>query len=248
MSSNPTEDESAARTAAQFATTHWSVVLAAGDSASPASREALEQLCRRYWLPVYTFVRHRGHDHAEAEDLTQGFFEQLIQKQLAGRADPKRGRFRNFLLKVLTQFLSDARKQRCRIKRGGESRPLSLNESTAHQAVCSTLEPGPEIAYLRKWALATLNEVLDLLKGEWDTAGKSVMFETLNPYLQGECGLPHYAEVARTLGMTEGSVKTTVHRLRQRYRELLRGVVAQTVADPAEIDDEIRFLLRVLSR
>jgi RNA polymerase sigma factor (sigma-70 family) len=248
MSSNPTEDETAVRTAAQFATTHWSVVLAAGDSGSPASREALDQLCRRYWLPVYTFVRRRGHDHAEAEDLTQSFFEQLIQKQLAGRADPERGRFRNFLLKVLTQFLSDARKQRCRIKRGGDSRPLSLNESAADQVVGATLGRDPEIAYLRKWALATLDEVLALLKREWDTAGKSVTFETLNPYLQGECGLPHYGEVARTLGITEASVKTTVHRLRQRYRELLRGVVAQTVADPAEIDDEIRFLLRVLSR
>jgi RNA polymerase sigma factor (sigma-70 family) len=248
MSSNPTEDESAARTAAQFATTHWSTVLLAGDTASPESEQALEHLCQRYWLPVYTFVRHRGHDHAEAEDLTQSFFEQLIQKQLAGRADPKRGRFRNFLLKVLTQFLSDARKQRCRIKRGGEGRPLSLNESAAEQVVGTTLGRDPEIAYLRKWALATLDEVLALLKREWDAAGKSVTFETLNPYLQGECGLPHYAEVARTLGMTEGSVKTTVHRLRQRYRELLRGVVEQTVADPAEIDDEIRFLLRVLSR
>jgi len=238
--------KSAARTSAQFATTHWSTVLAAGESASPGASEALEKLCRTYWLPVFVFVRHQGYGREPAEDLTQGFFEQLIEKELASRADPERGRFRNFLLKVLTQFLADERRRERALKRGGDKVLLPLDRSTAEQRLSS--EPSPEIAFARKWALAVLDDVLGLLKQESEGSGKAAVFDALSPYLQGEQGLPHYAEVARPLGMTESAVKVGVHRMRLRYRELLRAVVAQTVADPAEIDDEIRFLFQVLSR
>jgi len=158
--------ESAARTSAQFTSTHWSTVLAAGERASPGASEALERLCRTYWLPVFVFVRRKGYEREPAEDLTQGFFEQLIEKELTSRADPERGRFRNFPLKVLTQFLADERRRERALKRG----------------------------------------------------------------------------------MTERAVKVGVHRMRLRYRELLRAGVAQTVADSAEINDEIRFLFQVLSR
>jgi RNA polymerase sigma-70 factor (ECF subfamily) len=239
---------SAARTSAQFATTHWSTVLAAGESASPGASEALEKLCRTYWLPVFVFVRHQGYAREPAEDLTQGFFEQLIEKELASRADPERGRFRNFLLKVLTQFLTDERRRDRALKRGGDTPLLPLDRSLAEERLASETEPSPEIAFARKWALTVLDKVLALLKQESEGAGKAAVFEALSPYLQGEHGLPHYAEVARQLGMTESAVKVGVHRMRLRYRELLRAVVAQTVADPSEIDDEIRFLFQVLSR
>jgi len=240
--------ESAARSGAQFATTHWSTVLAAGESASAEASEALEQLCRKYWLPVYGFVRHRGYAREQAEDLTQGFFEQLIEKELTSRADPERGRFRNFLLKVLTQFLADERRHERTLKRGGGKVLLPWDWSIAEQRLISETDPSPEVAFARKWALAVLDEVLALLKQELEGSGKAAVFEALSPYLQGERGLPGYAEVARQLGMTENAVKVGIHRMRLRYRELLRAVVAQTVADPSEIDDEIRFLFQVLSR
>jgi RNA polymerase sigma-70 factor (ECF subfamily) len=246
MVSKGTRNESASRSSAQFATTHWSVVLAAGDCASPDSREALEKLCRTYWFPVYAFVRHKGYKVEQAEDLTQGFFEQLIEKELASRADRERGRFRSFLLKILTQFLTDEHRREHALKRGGDQVPLPLDRSTAEQRLSS--EPSPEIAFARKWALTVLDEVLGLLKQEFEGTGKSAFFEALSPYLPAERGLPAYAEVAQQLGVTEGAVKVGVHRMRLRYRELLRAVVAQTVANPAEIDDEIRFLFQVLSR
>jgi RNA polymerase sigma factor (sigma-70 family) len=247
MATESHSPESATRASAQLATTHWSTVLAAGESASPGASEALEKLCRTYWLPVYVFVRHRGYEREPAEDLTQGFFERVIEKDLASRADRERGRFRNFLLKVLTQFLADERRPEHALKRGGDRPPLPLDRSLEEQCLASESEPTPEIAFARKWALTVLDEVLGLLKPESEGAGKAVVFEALTPYLQGEQGLAHYAEVARQLGMTESAVKVGVHRMRLRYRELLRAVVAQTVADPAEIDDEIRFLSRVLS-
>jgi len=245
MSASQAEDDSGRRMAAQFATTHWSVVLAAGDGASPDSREALEKLCRTYWFPVYAFVRHKGYQPEQAEDLTQGFFEQLIRKELTSRADPERGRFRSFLLRVLTQFLADELRRERALKRGGDTVLLPLDQSTAEHRLSP--EPSPEIAFARKWALTVLDEVLGLLKREFEESGKSALFQALSSYLPAERGLPAYAEVAQRLGITENAVKIGVHRMRQRYRELLRAVVAQTVADPAEIDDEIRFLFQVLS-
>jgi len=246
MATQSHSPESATRASGQFATTHWSTVLAAGESASPGASEALEKLCRTYWSPVCVFVRRQGYNREQAEDLTQGFFEQLIEKELASRADPERGRFRNFLLKVLTQFLADERRREHALKRGGDRVLLPLDRSTVEQRLSS--EPSPEIAFARKWALTVLDEVLGLLKQEFEASGKSAFFVALSSYLPAERGLPAYAEVARQLGITEGTVKVGVHRLRLRYRELLRAVVAQTVANPAEIDDEIRFLFQVLSQ
>lgn len=246
VETEPHSPTSAAHTAAQFTTTHWSTVLAAGDRASPGSQEALEKLCRTYWLPVYAFVRHQGYQAKQAEDLTQGFFEQLIRKELTSRADPERGRFRNFLLRFLTQFLADELRREHALKRGGGRVLLPLDRSAAEQ--CLSSEPSPEIAFARKWALTVLDEVLGLLKQEFEESGESALFEALSPYLPAERGLPAYAEVAPRLGLTEGAVKIGVHRMRLRYRELLRAAVAQTVAAPAEIDDEIRYLFQVLSQ
>ncbi len=187
--------ESTSRNSAQFATTHWSTVLTAGDSASTGSREALEKLCRTYWLPVYAFVRHKGYNVEEAEDLTQGFFEQLVEKELASRADPERGRFRNFLLKVLTQFLADEHRRERALKRGGDMVLLPLNRPTAEERLSS--EPSPELAFARKWAVTVLDEVLGLMKQEFEASGKSALFEALSPYLPAERGLPAYPEVAQ---------------------------------------------------
>jgi RNA polymerase sigma-70 factor (ECF subfamily) len=248
MATESHSPESATRASGQFATTHWSTVLAAGESASPGASEALEKLCRTYWSPVCVFVRRQGYNREQAEDLTQGFFEQLIEKELASRADPEHGRFRNFLLKVLTQFLADKHRRERALKRGGGKPLLPLSRSLAEEPLVSETEPSSEMAFARKWALAVLDEVLGLLKHESEGSGRAAVFQALSPYLQGEQGLPHYAEVARQLGMTESAVKVAVHRMRLRYRELLRAVVAQTVANPAEIDDEIRFLFQVLSQ
>lgn len=174
MSASQAEDGSRQRIAAQFATTHWSVVLAAGDGVSPDSREALEKLCRTYWFPVYAYVRHRGYDREQAEDLAQGFFEQLIEKELTSRADPERGRFRSFLLKILTEFLVDERRRARALKRGGDKLLLPLDWSLAEQRLSP--EPSPEMAFARKWALTVLDEVLGLLKREFEESGKSALF------------------------------------------------------------------------
>jgi len=231
-----------------FVTTHWSVVLAAGHASSPGAQEALERLCRTYWYPLYAFVRRQGHQAHEAEDLTQEFFARLLAKEYFGRADPALGRFRNFLLACLKNFLSEQRRQAGRLKRGGGQTIISWDSQTAEERYQS--EPAdpltPENVYDRRWALTLLEQALARLGEEQAAAGKQAVFAQLKEYLWGEGGGVGYAEVAGHLSMTEGALKVTVHRLRRRFRELLREEVAQTVATGQDIDEELRYLISVI--
>src|SRR5437667_1881708 len=231
-----------------FATTHWSLVLSAGRPASPASAAALSTLCQRYWYPLYVYVRRTIRDIDEARDLTQEFFARLLEKNTLAHADPERGRFRSFLLTALKHFLINEWEKGQAQKRGGGRTTLALDFEAKDSTF--SLEPShawtPERLYERQWALTLLDQVLAQLRQEYTAAGKGQLFETLKTCLAGENSTATYADVARPLGMTEGAVKVAAHRLRKRYRELLRQEVAQTVADENEVEDEMRSLFRSL--
>lgn len=231
-----------------FASTHWSVVLLAGATPSPAAREALEKLCRAYWYPLYVFVRRQGHGPNEAQDLTQGFFAHLLADESLGRADPDKGRFRSFLIGALKHFLINEWQREHRQKRGGGCVTFSLEDEEAEARFAA--EPAdewtPERAYDRRWAEALLEQVLEQLGREFADAGLTARFEALKVFLlagpEPEC----YAAVAARLGLSESAAKSAIHRLRQRYGELIRAEIAQTVADPAEMEAEMRHLFSVL--
>lgn len=237
-----------ARSTGTFATTHWSVVLAAGKSDSAQAAGALERLCRTYWYPLYAFVRREGYNAQDSEDLTQEFFARFLAKEYFGRAEPALGRFRSFLLACLKHFLSEHRRHAGRLKRGGGQSFLSWDSLTAEDRYHS--EPAdpvtPEKVFDRRWALTLLEQALTRLGEEQSAAGKGAMFARLKDYLWGESSGAGYAEMAARLGITEGVLKVRVHRLRQRYRELLREEVAQTVAAASSIDEELRYLIAVI--
>ena len=236
-------------TAAIFATTHWSVVLAAQVAHTPPAAEALEKLCHTYWNPLYAYVRREGSSAADAQDLTQEFFARLLQKNYLAQVAAQKGKFRSFLLAALRHFLSDQRDRARAVKRGGGADCLSLDAQTAEE--CYRLEPvdrmDAEKIYERRWAMTLLEQALTRLRDENVAAGKTELFERLRSFVAGEnevsCG-----EAAAQLDLTESAVKSALHRLRQRYRELVREEIAHTVADPAEIDIELRYLIAVLSQ
>jgi RNA polymerase sigma-70 factor (ECF subfamily) len=234
----------------QFATTRWSVVLAAGAPHGPAAREALADLCRGYWYPLYAFLRRRGHPSADAQDLTQGFFARLLEKDALRRAEPGRGRFRSFLLASLKNFVANEHDRNEALKRGGGREVLSLSFDFAAAENRYRLDPAdehtPEADFDRRWALALLERVRSELRREWTAAGKAAVFDRLERHLTGERADVSYREQAESLGMTEGAVKTAVHRLRRRFREVLRAEIAETVATEDEIDDEVRALFDAL--
>jgi RNA polymerase sigma factor (sigma-70 family) len=235
--------------ASRFVTTQWNVVLNAGRTTTTESRDALQELCRAYWYPLYAFVRRRGHDADEARDLTQEFFGQLLAKNYLQAADPAKGRFRTFLLTVMERFLVNEWARAHRQKRGGGCVFLSLNEAEAEARY--KLEPvdgtTPEILYERKWALAVLQQAMDNLRIECVASGRRELFEAVKSVLAGESGLAPYEAIATRLGMSEGAVKTTVHRWRRRYGDWVRSEVARTVATPGEVEEELRHLLRILT-
>ena len=247
MPTNPSADASAPRTATEFATTHWSVVLAAGDSDSPAAAESLETLCRAYWYPLYAYVRRRGHRPEEAQDLTQEFFAHLLARQAFEHLPREGGKFRSFLLKALNHFLINEW-EHCRAqKRDRQKVAFSLDALDAEARY--RLEPAdevtPEILYERQWADALLKQVMKRLGEEYASEGKRDLFVRLQPCLTGaELRIP-YATLAADLGLTEAAVKMAVYRLRKRYGELLRAEIAQTVARPEQINDEIQRLIAV---
>ena len=232
-----------------FTTTHWSVVLAAGHCGSPNAVEALEKLCRAYWPPLYTYARRLGRSAEEAQDLTQEFFARLLEKNYLEAADPEKGKFRSFLLTAFKRFLANEWDRANREKRGGGRQLISLDETDGENRYLA--EPAdtmtPEKAFERRWALRLLEEVLNRLEKEYAAAGKKKVFEELQILLTGEKTQSPYAEIAARLRMSEGTLKVTVHRLRQRYRDLLRLEVGNTVASPAEIDGEIRHLFAAIS-
>ena len=236
-------------TAAIFATTHWSVVLAAGQSTDAQASEALEQLCRTYWYPLNAFVRREGRSPEDAQDLTQGFFARLLEKNYLAQVERQKGKFRSFLLAALRHFLADQRDRARAVKRGGGADCLSLDAQTAEERY--RLEPvdrmDAEKIYERRWAMTLLEQALTRLRDENIAAGKLELFERLRDFVAGESDISS-AEAATQLGLTESTVKSALHRLRQRYRELVREEIAHTVADPAEIDTELRYLIAVLSQ
>lgn len=236
--------------AGEFVTTHWSVVLAAGDEESPSAAQALERLCQVYWKPLYAYVRRQGHGIHEAQDLTQEFFARLLEKQYLQLADPGRGRFRTFLLTSLKRFLINEWKHASRQKRGGGQKfSLLVEDSEAENSIAEPSEGlTPEQIYEQRWATSLLEEVIAKLRRDYAAAGMEKLFDELKVYIWGEKNALSYADIASQLGLSDGAVKVAAHRLRNRFRLLLRAEVANTVSDPSEVDDELRHLFEIVAR
>lgn len=236
--------------AGRFATTHWSVVLAAGEPDSTRHRQALEVLCKTYWFPLYVYLRGQGNDATQAEDYTQAFIAFLLEKRALSKADPKRGRFRSFLLASLKNFLANERARAQALKRGGGRKVLSLDIENAERryALKPTDELSPEKLFARSWALTVLGRTMDRLRAEAAAAQKDKLFDALRVYLTADKRSVPYNQMAAELNMTEGAVRVAAHRLRRRYRGLLRDEIAQTVTTEEQIDQEIRDLFTALAR
>ena len=239
-----TPSEGSASRVARFGTTHWSVVLSAGQGAE----EALVKLCRIYWPPLYAFIRRRGHAFHEAQDLTQAFFVHLLEHRALGTVAPAKGRFRSFLLVSLKHFLDNEWHKARALKRGGEHVFVSWDDldPEERESLESSRESAPDKSFNRRWALRLLGRVMNQLRSECVAARKGEVFEKLKVYLTGDGAGKSYPELAAELNLSEGAVKVTVHRLRRRYGELLREQIARTVESPDEIDDEIRQLFAAL--
>jgi RNA polymerase sigma factor (sigma-70 family) len=224
-------------------------VRAAGRRDSEQTTAASEQLCRMYWYPIYAYARRSGLTPADAEDLTQEFFARLLAGDFLARADPAKGRFRSFLLAGLKHLLSDERKKAGRLKRGGGRSVVPVDEVEAEDRYRLELTDPltPERAFERGWATMVLAQAAALLRAEYSAAGKDRLYEQLSEFrLDG--GEPRsYAEVAIKAGLSESAIKSAVHRLRRRHYQLVREEIARTVADPADVDEEIRYLLDVMS-
>jgi RNA polymerase sigma-70 factor (ECF subfamily) len=233
-----------------FVTTHWSVVLAAGRHDTVRSQAALAQLCRVYWYPIYHFVRRQGHSTHDAQDLTQEFFARLLEKNWLAHADQSRGRFRSFLLMVLQRFLAGEWHKANAQKRAGDRQCLPLPLDTAETRYSQ--EPAdhrtPEQAFEKQWALTLLETVLSQLRADYERDAKGRLFDVLKPSIMGSRETQPYAALAVQLTLSEDAVKMAVHRLRERYRERLKAEVAHTVASPADVENELRHLFRVLTQ
>jgi len=231
-----------------FATTRWTLVLKAGDGESQQHAEALNQLCGVYWYPLYAFARRQGSSPHDAQDLTQEFFARLVERNYLDQADPRRGRFRSFLLGAFKHFLSHRRDYERAAKRGGGRVHVSLDEAAAEGRY--RLEPktdlSPDRLYERAWAKTVLSRVKDGLRAQFERAGKRDRFEELQSCLPGDYEQRAYSEIAARLGMSEGALRVELHRLRAAYRALLRSEIAQTVTTVAEIDEELRHLIEVM--
>jgi len=232
-----------------FTTTHWSQVLNARDPASPQAAESLEKLCRTYWYPLYAYARRQGEGKESAEDLAQGFFARFLGKNYLAQVQREKGKFRSFLLASFKHFLADEWDKARAQKRGGGQTLVWLDDSTAENRY--RLEPEeamtPEKLFERRWALTVLEQAKARLKEEYFEKGKAKVYARLSAGASGDRGGPAYADVAAELGLSESAVKSAVFVMRQRYRELVREEVANTVDSPAEIDEEIRYLIGVVS-
>ena len=233
-----------------FPVTQWTVILAAGATPSPESAAALERLCQAYWYPLYAFVRRSGHGPPDAQDLTQEFFAQLLEHNWVARADRHKGRFRSFLLMAMKRFLANEWDKARTLKRGGDVWlvPLQLDTAETRYAHEPADMSTPEQVFEKQWALTLLEFVLEQLRKQYAGDGKADLFDTLKSCLIGSRETQPYAALATPLGMTEAAVRVAVCRLRERYRECLKAEIAQTVASPAEVEEELRHLFRVLAR
>ena len=233
-----------------FPVTRWTVVLAASGTPPPESAAALERLCSSYWYPLYAFVRRSGHAPEDAEDLTQEFFARLLEHNWVAHADRHKGRFRSFLLMAMKRFLAKEWDKAKAIKRGGKARVVPLKFDTAESRY--TREPAdtrtPEQLFEKQWALTLLESVLSGLREDYERDGKGALFRALEPCLIGGRDTQPYAALGAQLGMTEGAARVAVCRLRERYRECLKEEIGHTVASPAEVDEELRHLFRVMAR
>ncbi len=232
----------------RFLTTQWSMVLAAQERTSPEAREALATLCATYWYPLYAYARRQGHDAEQAKDLTQEFFARLLERDYLGGVDRARGKFRSFLLAAFQHFLANERDRANTQKRGGGCTVSSLNLDDAEGRYAA--ETGRTLAadrlFERRWALTLLDQALARLRQEFQEAGRAEVFDLLKAFLTGESRALSHQQAANTLGTSAGAVKVTVHRMRRRYRELLREEIGRTVNHPDDIDEEIRTLFAAL--
>jgi RNA polymerase sigma factor (sigma-70 family) len=231
---------------AQFATTHWSVIVAASQSGDASQDEALAALCRSYWLPVYAFIRQRGKKPEDAQDLTQEFFARMLAKQWLAGIEPRVSRFRSFLRTAVSRFLANEYDRETAAKRGGGVPLLNLDDAEGLCRDAWTHRDSPEQAYDRRWALTVLNQAFLRLREEIETGGKAPQFERLQEFLSRDAEANEYAAIGREFGVSAGAIGVAVHRLRQRYREMVRREVMQTLSDPTLADDEVRDLLAAL--
>ena len=232
-----------------FATTHWTVVLAAGRASSPLADVALEELCRTYWYPLYAYVRRHGHSREDAEDLTQGFFTRLLEKNYLEGVTSDGGKFRSFLLVALKRFMANEWDYANRQKRGGGIMPLSLDwqDAETRYQINPADHLSPDKLYDRAWAVVVLERVITRLRDENNTDGKAGLYDQLKTFLMmGKSEIP-YAQAAAALKMSEGAVRVAVHRFRRRYRELLREEITQTLTNPAQADEEMQALFGALA-
>ena len=230
----------------EFPTTSWTLVVSASDPLHQDCRGALVRLCENYWYPVYAYVRRRDYPEQEAQDLTQDFFIRILEGRYLSRADPNRGRFRSFLLNSCKFFLADQADRARAQKRGGKAiLPFKVASGEERYRFEPLEDETPERIFERGWALMLLDRTVSCLRDEFIQHGSLDDFEKLKGFLLGQADVP-YAELAREVGATEGGLKVAIHRLRKRYRVLLLREISETVADPAEVDSEIRFLLSVL--
>lgn len=230
-----------------FRTTHWSVVLTASQDHHPQAEEALATLCRAYWRPLYGYGRRLGYAQADAQDLTQAFFARLLERRLFKRAEQDRGRFRTFLLTAFKHFAVNEWKKAQAVQRGGRFSFVSWDDVDAEGGFQAEMELSPEKAFEKRWAQCLLDAVLRRLRAEAETSNRVPLFERLKEYLWGEAGQATYASIASELGLTPTAVKVAAHRLRQRFREVLRAEIAHTVTTESDIDDELRHLFDVVS-
>jgi DNA-directed RNA polymerase specialized sigma24 family protein len=232
----------------RFATTRWSLVIAAGSRAEPGAAAALAALCETYWFPVYAFVRRSGHSTQDAQDLTQAFFARMIEKNDVGTADPARGRFRAFLLTSVRNFLANQRDAAAAQKRGGGAVhiPIEFDDGERRYRLELPDHETPERLYERRWALSTLAAAMNLVAAEYQAADRRGLFDHLKPFLAG-VEPDSYVTLATELDTTEGALRVALHRLRRAYASALRSVVSETVESPSDVDEELRYLVRVVS-
>lgn len=229
-----------------FSTTQWSLIREAQDSQNPHSKEALQSLCSAYWHPVYFFIRRRGYTAEEAEDLTQGFFAELLEKNFLGQADRERGRFRTFLLAAVKHYLANEWDRARAQKRGGGYQTLSFDFESAERTFQPATDLTPDKIYIERWATNLLSRVLTRLQDEMEEQGRPERFGRLKVFLTGKEPHAPYREVANDLGISEGAVKIAVYRMRRRFGQLLREEIRNTVVDDGQVDEEIRFLFAAL--